>query len=111
MTEAAARTEQRGLWALSPYRRVDASRLSADARGFRIVSAVLGEPIAFDPSEPYAPACRRSLEGSALTLSVRRAAISTCGMARARAVILRGYVSDGTLELSHPWHLELSEED
>lgn len=111
IAEAAARSEQRGLWALSPYRSVDASHLSADARGFRIVSAVLGEPIAIDPSEPYPPVCRRSLEGSALTLSVRRAAASTCGMASARAVTLRGYVSDGTLELSHPWHLELSEKD
>lgn len=111
IAEAAARREQRGLWALSQYRSVEARRLGADVRGFRIVSAVLGEPIPVDPSEPYAPTCPRSLEGSLLTLSVRRAAASTCGMASARAVTLRGYVSDGTLELSHPWHLELGEED
>lgn len=109
--EAMARAERLGLWALPQYRLVEAAGLSETTQGFRIVSGTLGERLAIDPGQRYAPACRRALEGAALTLSVRRAAASTCGLASGRAVTLRGYVSDGILDLSHPWHLELRAAD
>jgi endonuclease YncB( thermonuclease family) len=109
--EAIARAERLGLWALAAYRPVDAAGLSEKIQGFRIVSGTLGERLTIDPDQRYAPACRRALEGAALTLSVRRAAASTCGLSSGRAVTLRGYVSDGTLDLSHPWHLELGVAD
>lgn len=111
LAETEARTQTRGLWASNAYRKVEASRLSDETRGFRIVSAVLGPSLQVEPSEPYAPACRRTLEGAGLTLSIRRAAASSCGLASGQSVTLRGYVSDGTLDLSHPWHLELTGAD
>ena len=111
MAESEARAQKLGLWALNPYHAVDASRLSDETRGFRIVSAVLGNALQIEQTEQFAPTCRRALEGSTLTLSIRRAAASSCGLASGQSVTLRGYVSDGTLELSHPWHLELSGTD
>lgn len=110
-TEAEAQAQGLGLWGLRHYRRVDAAGLAEDARGFRIVSAKLGDPIEIEPGERFAPACRRRLDTAKLVLSVRRAAASSCGLASGQRVTLRGYVSNGTLDLSHPWHLELSDED
>ncbi len=104
--EASARSAREGLWALGPYRVRSAATMTIDDRGFVLVEGKLGDRLEIDTEARFAPACRRAVENSTLTISVDRAAASTCGLESGTAVLLRGWVSDGELDLAHPWHVQ-----
>ena len=109
--ETAARSAREGLWALGPYRTREAAIVADDDRGFVLVEATLGDRLEVDPDSRFAPACRRAIQQSELTVSVDRAAASICGLDSGTAVLLRGWISGGELDLTHPWHVQTVEFD
>lgn len=111
LLEAAAREAREGLWARRPYAVRDAADLPLETRGYLLIAATLGDSLPIDPERQYAPSCLHSLEEAELVLAVRRAAASACGFQAGTRVILRGWVADGEIDLSHPWHLEIQAPD
>lgn len=109
--EAEARTARRGLWATSRFAVFDVSDLPGELQGFYIFRARLGPIVPFEEETRYPPACRRVLEETALLLDIRRSARSACGLADGLSVMLRGYVSNGVMDLTYPRHLEVLPED
>ncbi|MFN3213022.1 MAG: thermonuclease family protein [Henriciella sp.] len=105
--EAAARSERRGLWARSDYAVWSADQITPDANGFFFVRGVLGATAPVPADTRYPPACLRGLEGATLLLAVRKDAGTACGLADGTEVFIRGRVSGGELDLSHPFHLSL----
>ncbi|MEO0608103.1 MAG: hypothetical protein AAFY82_07710, partial [Pseudomonadota bacterium] len=104
--EAAARAERRGLWATSRFTVFDASELTEPPAGFYFVNARLGPIVPLAEEVRFPPACRRVLEDAALVLDVRRDARTACGLPDGVSVLVRGYVSDGLLDLTYPRHLQ-----
>lgn len=104
--EQQARASGRGLWSTVTYRVQTAETVAQDERGFRLVEAELAEAAAIDPDEQYPPACLRSLRGASLRLSIRRDARVACQLPIGTKVLVRGYVSDGELDLTYPRHLQ-----
>lgn len=109
--EAEARAARQGLWARSDYAVRGAAQIETDARGFFFVRGELGATQPVPEETRYPPACLRGFEGAALTLSVRRDAATACGLADGTQVLVRGRVSGGRLDLSHPFHLTVIEPD
>lgn len=109
--ERDARSERHGLWARSIYAEREARLMDPSAAGFFFVRGQIGAPVPVDPETRYPPACLRRFEGAALLLSVRRDAATACGLADGTEVLVRGRVREGALDLSHPFHLEVSEAD
>lgn len=109
--ERGARSERQGLWARSTYAERKARQMDPNAAGFFFVSGQIGATVPVDAETRYPPACLRRFEDAALLLSVRRDAATACGLADGTEVLVRGRVRDGALDLSHPFHLEVSEAD
>lgn len=105
--EAEARTARRGLWATSRFAVFDVSELPGEVQGFYLFRARLGPILPMTEERRYPPACRRSLDGTDLILEIRRSARSACGLAEGIAVMVRGYVSEGVMDLTYPRHLEV----
>ncbi len=109
--EQQARASGRGLWSTEPYRVKDAAAVRADLIGFRLVTAQLAEAVAIAPDLAYPPACLRALYGATLKLSIRRGARTACRLPVGTEVLVRGYISDGELDLTYPRHLQETEAD
>ncbi|MCR9269229.1 MAG: thermonuclease family protein [Hyphomonadaceae bacterium] len=109
--EAAARETREGLWRERAYAVQDAATLAPETDGFVLVSATLGPARPLAPNQPFPPACFRTLAESDLIVSVRRAAASTCGLDVGTRVLIRGWVSEGEIDLTHPWHVEILSEN
>ncbi|MEO1304985.1 MAG: thermonuclease family protein [Pseudomonadota bacterium] len=109
--EAAARESQTGLWQRSAYKVRDAASLNASDRGFMLVRGTLGPAVPFDRAARFAPACERLLAESELRLAVRSDAGSACGLSDGSVIEVRGFVSQGRLELTHPFHIEIETGD
>ncbi|MEL7111606.1 MAG: thermonuclease family protein [Pseudomonadota bacterium] len=107
--EAAARSSDEGLWTLRDYAVRDASEVTVEAGGFVLVEATLGEHLPIDPEQRFAPACLRALEEADIAVAIERAAASTCGLGSGTRALLRGWISEGELELTHPWHVQVVE--
>lgn len=109
--ERTARVAERGLWALSAYEAKDASTISPDARGYTILTVVLGGSMELVSDDRFPPACRRQLQGTTLVLAVDEDARSACGIADGTAAEVRGWLSGETIELRHPLHLSIEDGD
>ena len=104
--EQMARQDRLGLWALPDYRRTDVAEIEEDQSGFVIVTAQLGKRFVTAEPSRFPPACLRRLQGAVITLSIDRDAVSACGIADGTSVELRGWLTEGTLTLRHPLHLQ-----
>ena len=104
--EHLAREARRGLWADPHYAVQNAAHVDETARGFVLVYGQLGAQIAGPETERFPPACYRGLDGSPIHLSVRRDARTVCSLPDGTDILVRGYVSAGTLDLTYPLHLE-----
>ena len=109
MREAETRDTRQGLWARADYAVQRAAQIEIDARGFFFVRGELGTTQPIPEEMRYPPACLRGFESAALTLSVRRDAATACGLADGTQVLVRGRVSNGALDLSHPFHITVIE--
>lgn len=109
--ERQARGSGRGLWRTETYRVQSAAAVTDDLIGFRLVTAELAEAVALAPDLAYPPACLRALQGTSLKLSIRRAARSACRLPVGTKILVRGYISDGALDLTYPRHLQAVEAD
>ena len=109
--EATARAAKLGLWQRSFYAVRPATSLSAEDRGFMLVRGTLGPSVPFDREARYAPACERLLLESTVRLAVRRDASSACGFADGTEIVVRGYLSNGRIDLTHPFHFDLPATD
>lgn len=105
--ERTAQDAQLGVWGRPDYAISDAGSVSLEDRGFRVVRARLSAAIEIDEEIRYPPACLRTLEGSDLRLSIRRAARTACGLANGTPVMVRGYISELQLDLTYPRHLQV----
>jgi len=88
-----------------------ANLVAQDLVGFRLIEAELGEAVAIAPDTIYPPACLRSLRGASLLLSIRRDARTACRLPVGTKVLVRGYVSEGEMDLTYPRHLQDVEAD
>jgi endonuclease YncB( thermonuclease family) len=104
--EMIAREGKTGLWAKSAYQPIAAGDVAADARGFTLITATLGaaKPATGDFAENLA--CQRNLLGAALKLEVRNDAAQLCAVEEGLKVQMRGWVSNGRIDLTHPLHLQ-----
>ena len=105
--ETSARSAKIGLWQRSDYAVRSVESLSADDRGYMLVRGTIGVSVPFDREARYAPACERLMADSSIRLAVRRDASSACGLADGTEIVLRGYLSNGRLELTHPFHFDV----
>lgn len=102
--ESRARNERRGLWALSAYDVLPAGDIPADARGFMIVTGVAGPQM---PSTSERAQCARTLRNADLVLTIQAGAADLCrNDDNTSARRFRGYVKDGTLEITHMLNAE-----
>jgi endonuclease YncB( thermonuclease family) len=109
--EQQARAMERGVWSTEAYRVKAAAAAPKDLTGFRVVTAKLAEAVAIAPDATYPPACLRALQGSPLKLSIRRDARTACRLPVGTEILVRGYVSDGEMDLTYPRHLQEVEPD
>lgn len=103
----AART---GLWGKRAYAVQEAAGV-LDERGFMLLKGRLGAELPVDPEERYRPACVRALQGAELRLEIRYDASTACGLPDGTDILVRGYVSNGAIDLTYPRHLEVIEHD
>ena len=98
--ETAARESGLGLWARNAYEVRRASDLGEDVFRFQIVDGILGDT---EPSE-YG-ACERAMLSSWLRLEIGPMAQDLCALPAGRRVEVRGYISRGEMEVTHPLNL------
>ncbi len=105
--EAEARAARIGLWKKQVYAVRNVAGLAPDERGFMLIEMTLGRRL--EPRGEYASrrACDRALLGSDIRLEIRRAASTSCGLAEGSRVMIRGWFSNGRIDLTYPRHLEL----
>lgn len=104
--ERQAQVADKGLWSTATYRVRAASLVAEHLIGFRLIEAELGEAVAIAPDTVYPPACLRRLRGTSLLLSIRRDARTACRLPVGTRVLVRGYVSEGQMDLTYPRHLQ-----
>ena len=102
--EADARSAARGLWSLEAYKIAAARELPRETRGFVLVEGLVGD--ARRESEGKT-ACRRPLLNSAIRLDIRRSAGTLCALETGHRVRVRGWLSAGRLDVTHPANLEV----
>lgn len=106
-TELTARQAETGLWALPAYEVLMASNMPADAQGFYLVRGELG---AVEDAQDDREACRREFGAAGLRLLVRSGAAQLCDEDKSEGQVrVRGYVRDGTLEVTHTYNIEWPE--
>lgn len=102
--EEEAREDKRGLWALKAYHVTDAADLPAEFGRFQLARGVIA---GMTGSDAFGTACELALEDSALVLDIATAAAEDCQLPAGTAVLARGYVREGHMEVSHPLNLRL----
>ena len=105
--EATARLDRVGLWAKTAYRVPTADEVDASTRGFMLVQGRLDHLESPEGRYRETLACQWALSGAALALQVRRDAASVCDLPVGSDVRLRGWVSNQSLDVTHPLHVEL----
>lgn len=100
--ERLARVEAVGLWGEAVYRILPSQEMESDVRGFRIIRANGLNPVV--SSEPRY-ACSLKTADSAFWIDVGPAASDICA-APPTGALVRGYVRDGRLELTHGLNIE-----
>lgn len=104
--ETEARQSFSGLWELADYSVLEAANLSSETRGFHILEARLG-PRRAPPAERIDQmACQRRALGADLMIEIARAAETLCAAKDGTQFRLRGWVSNGRLDLTLPLHAE-----
>ena len=104
--EADARASRTGLWALRAYAAYPADAVASDLRGFTLVQGQLGQVLAGGLDRRGEITCRRTLAGSPLVVDVRGPAQAVCEAPAGTSYRLRGWVSDGRLDLVVSAHAE-----
>ncbi|MEO0982601.1 MAG: thermonuclease family protein [Pseudomonadota bacterium] len=99
--EAEAREAQRGLWASPAYQIRAAADVAVDTRGFVVLVGVIG---ARERADDGRNSCALRFEAADIRVDVRRAAVQACRLTG--RVRVRGYVSDGRLDLTHMLNVE-----
>ncbi|MDJ0921792.1 MAG: thermonuclease family protein [Henriciella sp.] len=106
IAEAVARRDETGLWGKAAYRVRQASQLEEGQRGFELVTATLAGDLPIPVGIPVELACVRAVEGGALRVEVRVEAAEVCALPEGARLRLRGWVTEGRLDLTHPLHAE-----
>jgi micrococcal nuclease len=104
--EKNARDRNTGLWGKLAYKIQPAERVPEDKRGFALITATLGQ--ASPPTGELAEnlACQISLDRSNLRLEARHDAESICDLPTGTELLLRGWISNGRIDLTHPLHAQ-----
>lgn len=108
--EAYARSNNKGMWALTDWAIPEASVLSDETRGFYILRGELSGLGASDDPEAH---CSRTLNGSTLRVNFLSNAADACDLSPDTAwsvgtqVQLRGWLNNGQLEVSHIFNAEI----
>ena len=102
--ERGAREAGLGLWALERYRVRPARDLPTGSRGFMILEGILGEARRESGGEA---ACHRPLLASGIILEMTPAAGEMCAIEAGHLVRVRGWLSGGRLDVTHPANLEI----
>ncbi|MEE9380267.1 MAG: thermonuclease family protein [Hyphomonadaceae bacterium] len=102
--EQAARLEKAGLWRKRAYRIAEAQDRSPEDTGFFLMTGELGKavPLAGDWARAV---CARELDGGAVILDIMPASSQFCSADDPR-VLVRGYLKEGRITLTHPLNLE-----
>ncbi len=103
--ETEARAAAQGMWSKGAYAIPKAADIAPGTRGFAIVSAQVARAGSAD--RPGA-VCTLELEDAALVVDVDAAAASAC-RSGAGPRRIRGYVSEGRMELTHAFNFETAE--
>ena len=111
--EADARKDRHGLWSSRTYDPLEAKQLPPDFRGFAIVEGVLGEageqP---DEADGYRSVlCTRTIDGAGLLVDMTFTSRPACQTPAGTRVRLRGWTDEKRMELVHPLHLEILQEN
>lgn len=108
--ERSARLSDRGVWSSSLHRPVSAASLDRMARGFHLVTGLLGDtdisPLSDTSGLPPDTVCQRALQDAPLILAIGRAAAELCARPSGETYLLRGWVSEGVLRLTLMAHAE-----
>lgn len=100
--EEEARGDKRGLWARQAYRVPDAANLPAEFERFQLARGMVA---GMTGSDKFGTACELTLQDSPLMLEIASAAAEDCQLPVGTAVLARGYVREGRMEVSHPLNL------
>lgn len=107
--EEVARRSALGLWAERAYRPVPADEMDTGHRGFTIASVRLGdraETPQQDENRRRTILCSREVEGAGLIIDMTFNARPACEARAGKTFLVRGWLSDGRMELDHPLHLQ-----
>lgn len=104
--ERESRAAERGLWKTVSYRIADASRINKDVRGFMLLEATLSGAVGRQTEPSRDIACVRELKNATLRVEVRKEARDFCEAADGSAYRLRGWLSNGRLDLTVATHAE-----
>ncbi|WP_158085684.1 thermonuclease family protein [Henriciella aquimarina] len=108
--EREARAKRLGLWQERAYAIGPATDVGAAFRGFTIVEGVFGATASPPPADEADDIrCTRQMQGASLLIDIAFSARSACDMPSGTPVRLRGWTSDGRMELVHPLHVETPE--
>jgi micrococcal nuclease len=102
--EAAARAEKAGLWGKGIWLIHAASALPPEAERFQIIEAVV---TGMRGSDAYDAVCELTLAETTLVLEVQTAAAEFCQSTKGAHVRVRGYISRGAMEITHPLNIEV----
>ena len=106
--ERVARQKGLGLWRKQGAQPLEAADLTLEVRGFQLINARLGAIRAQTDSDPDV-VCVREIQNSALQLRVRLAAARVCTWPSGESLRVRGWVSEGVLDLAVTEHAETRE--
>jgi endonuclease YncB( thermonuclease family) len=102
--EAEAREDRRGLWAKQAYRVAAAEALPEEYERFQLVRGTIS---GMEGVEAYGTSCALQLRNSALRLEIANPAAAYCQLPAGTAVLARGYVREGRMEVSHALNLQV----
>ncbi|MEO0548678.1 MAG: thermonuclease family protein [Pseudomonadota bacterium] len=108
--ETVSRDDGVGLWGKAAYGVRSIGGLDAEQRGFQLVSARLGRALPVPQDIPVELSCVRAAEGTDWRIEVRVEAAMICDLPIGLPVRLRGWVSEGRLDLTHELHAERLED-
>lgn len=102
--EETARVSRIGLWRTRAYAIRRASSLPPSQNGFHIVEGVLADMETQAIGDPVA--CTRHLSQSSLSLHIQVSAEAACQVEAGTRVRVRGWVSRGTMDVTHALHMQ-----
>lgn len=106
--ERVARQKGLGLWRKSGAHPLEASELTLEVQGFQLIHARLGAVQSRLDRDPDV-VCVREIQNSVLQIRVRQAAARVCTWPSDQSLRLRGWVSNGVLDLVVTEHAEMRE--